>query len=385
METPRVLIADDQVHVLDALQLLLKNEGFMSEAVTSPSAVVQAVRDRSFDVLLLDLNYTRDTTSGVEGLDLLARIRELDSALPVVLMTAWGSIDIAIEAMKGGGRDFVQKPWDNEKLLGSLRRYVEEGRVLREKRREIREARDVQQRLLPAGLTGLPGYDIQAYWKPVHEVGGDYFDAIRVGGASVGICIADVAGKGLPAALLMSNMQASVRAFAQRTTSPAEMCRELNRVALENAKAARFTTLFYAVLDSDGGSLRYTNAGHVPPIVLRRDGTIHRLSDGGTVLGIFRDADYEETQVRFDPGDRLVLITDGITEARNGQDEEFGEERLLRLVQEHRELSAGSLQRVLLDELESFAAGPLQDDATLMIVSRTQETRGEHKKLASGL
>jgi len=303
----------------------------------------------------------------------------------VVVMTAWGTVDVAVEAMRRGARDFVQKPWDNEKLLGSLRRYVEEGRVLREKRREIREARDVQQRLLPAGLNGLPGYDIQAYWKPVHEVGGDYFDAIRIGGASVGICIADVAGKGLPAALLMSNMQASVRAFAQRTTSPAEMCRELNRVALENAKAARFTTLFYAVLDSDSRSLRYTNAGHVPPIVLRRDGTIHRLSDGGTVLGIFRDADYEETQVRFDPGDRLVLITDGITEARNGQDEEFGEERLLRLVQEHRELSAGSLQRVLLDELEFFAAGPLQDDATLMIVSKTLETRGEHKRLASGL
>src|SRR5215831_8853905 len=117
METPRVLIADDQAHVLDALQLLLKNEGFMSETVTSPSAVVQAVRDRSFDVLLLDLNYTRDTTSGVEGLDLLARIRELDSALPVVLMTAWGNIDLAIEAMKGGGRDLWRKRGEKKKWL----------------------------------------------------------------------------------------------------------------------------------------------------------------------------------------------------------------------------------------------------------------------------
>src|SRR4030095_14042022 len=99
--------------------------------------------------LLLDLNYARDTTSGVEGLELLSRIRELDSSLPVVLMTAWGSIELAVEAMQGGGRDFVQKPWDNDKLLGSLRKQIEEGRVLREKKREVEEAREIQRRLVP--------------------------------------------------------------------------------------------------------------------------------------------------------------------------------------------------------------------------------------------
>src|SRR5258706_1528551 len=146
MESPRILIADDQAHVREALALLLKNEGFVSETVSSPTAVVDAVRDRNFDVLLLDMNYARDTTSGGEGLELLSRIRELDSALPVVLMTAWGSIELAVEAMQGGGRDFVQKPWDNEKLLISLRRHIEEGRVLREKQREMQEARNIQRR-----------------------------------------------------------------------------------------------------------------------------------------------------------------------------------------------------------------------------------------------
>src|SRR5258706_12851838 len=140
MESPRILIADDQAHVREALALLLKNEGFVSEAVNSPAAVVKAVRERNFDILLLDLNYARDTTSGDEGLELLSRIRELDSSLPVVLMTAWASIELAVEAMQGGGRDFVQKPWDNDKLLGSLRRQIEEGRVLREKKREVEEA-----------------------------------------------------------------------------------------------------------------------------------------------------------------------------------------------------------------------------------------------------
>src|SRR5262245_45322800 len=233
METPRVLIADDQPHVLEALQLLLKNEGFLSETVNSPGAVVEAVQDRNFDVLLLDLNYARDTTSGAEGLQLLSRIRQLDNALPVVLMTAWGSIELAVEAMQSGGRDFVQKPWDNEKLLLSLRRHIEEGRILREKKREITEAREIQRRLLPAEMPKLTGCDIHAFWQPAQEVGGDYFDAIRLTGSTAALCIADVAGKGLPAALLMSNMQASVRGLAQITARPAEMCRQLNRVALE--------------------------------------------------------------------------------------------------------------------------------------------------------
>src|SRR5947207_13897046 len=177
---PRVLIAVDQAHVREALQLLLKNEGFDSEAVSSPRAVMEAVQDRSFDILLLDLNYARDTTSGSEGLELLSRIRELDSSLPVVLMTAWASIELAVEAMQGGSRDFVQKPWDNEKLLGSLRRQIEEGRLSRQKKQELHDARDIQRRLLPSQLPELSACDVQAFWKPLNEVGGDYFDVIRL-------------------------------------------------------------------------------------------------------------------------------------------------------------------------------------------------------------
>src|SRR6266853_1492558 len=160
MESPRILLADDHAHVRDALQLLLKNEGFIPETVSSPAAVIEAVQGRSFDVLLLDMNYSRDTTSGAEGLALLSRIRDVDSTLPVVLMTAMGNVDLAVSAMQNGGRDFVQKPWDNEKLLESLHRQIEEGRLLRRKKEELRksellmqeihEAREIQQRLLPA-------------------------------------------------------------------------------------------------------------------------------------------------------------------------------------------------------------------------------------------
>ena len=369
MESPRILIADDQPHVLDALRLLLKSEGFVPEAVSSPAAVIQAVQDRHFDALLLDLNYARDTTSGGEGLKLLSHIRELDNSLPVVLMTAWGSIELAVEAMQAGGQDFVQKPWDNEKLLNSLRRQIEKGQALREKKREIEEAREIQHRLLPVDLPETCGFDVQVFWKPAMEVGGDYFDAISLSNSTAALCIGDVAGKGLPAALLMSNMQASVRGLAPRTSSPAAMCRELNRLALKNTRSERLTTFFYGILDSAHGLLRYCNAGHVPPFLIRENGTVERLSEGGIVLGVVSDKNYEEVETTVGANDRLVLLTDGITEATNALGEEFGDARIIEILGRCRNLTASELQRELLQAVDSFAAEGLRDDATLVTVS----------------
>src|SRR5262249_31441610 len=142
---------------------------------------------------------------------------EFDNALPVIFMTAWGSIELAVEAMQDGGRDFVLKPWDNVKLLGSLRRQIEEGRLLRENKKEIEEAREIQRRLLPTEMPKFSNCEVRAFWKPAREVGGDYFDAIRLTDSVAAFCIADVAGKGLPAALLMSHLQASVRGLAHST------------------------------------------------------------------------------------------------------------------------------------------------------------------------
>jgi len=135
ISTPRVLIADDQADVLEALRLLLKGEGYQIEAVTSPAAILGALDTREFDVILMDLNYARDTTSGQEGLDLLNRINSIDSTLPVIVMTAWGSIELAVEAMRRGARDFVQKPWENARLLSILRTQIELGKSLRNEQR----------------------------------------------------------------------------------------------------------------------------------------------------------------------------------------------------------------------------------------------------------
>lgn len=135
MNFSKVLVADDQPHILEALRLLLKSEGFQIETATSPAGVLSAINARDFDALLMDLNYARDTTSGQEGLDLLSRLHAVDSTLPIVVMTAWGSVELVVEAMRRGARDFVQKPWENERLISILRNQIELGQALRKGQR----------------------------------------------------------------------------------------------------------------------------------------------------------------------------------------------------------------------------------------------------------
>ena len=370
---PRILIADDQPDLLDALRLLLKGEGIEFEAVTSPDAALSSLRARPFDLVLMDLNYTGDTTSGREGIDLLARVQAFDALLPVIVMTGWGSVDLAVESMRRGVRDFVQKPWDNAHLLATLRQEIAGGRARRRldaaERRELSEALKIQQRLLPQQVAQIDGWELSVSWQPASGVGGDCFDTIRFGEARMALSIADVVGKGVPAALLMSNLQAAVRAFASEAAEPQALCQQVNRILCGNIAEGRFISFFYCVLDAGCGHLTYSNAGHYLPIVVRGDGHVDRLGAGGPVLGVLPDAEYEQAQVAVGGGDRIVLFTDGLTEARNDADEEFGDDRLVAEAVRHRACSAPALQARLAGAVSSFAAGRLQDDATLMVLA----------------
>jgi phosphoserine phosphatase RsbU/P len=375
-ESPRILIADDQPDLIDALRLLLKGQGIETDGVTSPDAAIAALETRPFDLLLMDLNYTGDTTSGREGIDLLSRVQALDHLLPVVVMTGWGNVDIAVEAMRRGVRDFVQKPWDNAHLLATLRSEIEEGRARRRRdasdRRELAEALKIQQRLLPQQVPQIEGCELAASWQPASGVGGDCFDALRFGETRLALSIADVVGKGIPAALLMSNLQAAVRAFASDAVEPRDLCQQVNRILCGNIAEGRFISFFYCLVDAAAGTLVYTNAGHYFPMLVRADGTFTRLDTGGPVLGVLQDADYQQAHVALTPGDRLVLFTDGLTEARSPAGEEFGEERLLTAALENRGCSAPSLQARLADAVASFTEGRLQDDATLIVLGVDQ-------------
>ncbi len=328
----RVLVADDQPDILEALRWLLGGEGYEAEFVDSTEAILARLRASSFDLLLMDLNYSRDTTSGREGLALIPRVREQDPALPIVVMTGWGSVDTAVAAMRLGAKSFVQKPWDDAALREIVGREIVDGRAARrhdrKQHREREEARLIQRALLPAALPQTDAVKIAASWQPADGMGGDCFDVIACR-TLVGIVIADVAGKGLPAALLMSNLQAAVRAFAQDGAAPATLCGNVNRLLCRHMVSGRFVTFCFTWIDPERRTITYANAGHNPPLLLRGNGGVERLTEGGVVMGVFADAAFAQAELPWSPGDRLVFFTDGITEAANADGEEFGEERLV--------------------------------------------------------
>jgi phosphoserine phosphatase RsbU/P len=371
--SPRVLIAEDQPEVIEAIRLVLKQEGIHCEAVTSPEAALAALSSQEFDLVLMDLNYTRDTTSGSEGLELLNRLQQENSSVPIIVMTAWGSVEVAVEAMRRGACDFIQKPWDNWRLLGLVRNQLERGqqvvRAEAEHDREMREAGDIQKRLLPRHITQIPGLDISADWKPARVLGGDYFDILRFADGSVGLCIADVEGKGVPAALVMSNLQSAVKAFATPAIEPEQLCRRLNTIFCEDVQTERFISLCYARLEPANRRLTFTNAGHCPPLLMRANGQTEKLERGGAVLGRLPGWKYEQGEVTLGANDVLVLFTDGVTEAENSEQQEFGEERLTACVRSCGEMTAAGLQRELLAQVAKHCGNRFHDDATLMIVA----------------
>jgi sigma-B regulation protein RsbU (phosphoserine phosphatase) len=370
--------------VLIALHLLLRNAGYQIEAATSPAEVLEAIKRSNFDLVLMDLNYARDTTSGQEGLDLITNIRSLDSALPIVVLTAWASVEVAVEAMHRGGLDFVQKPWDNSQLLKSLKTQIEIGRKKRERRRldaenrsandklrlELEESKEIQAALMPTALPQVDGFDIAYAWQPARTVGGDYFDVMRFNERHTALCIADVAGKGMPAALMMSNMQAVLKSFASEVEAPERVCAQVNSVMCDNIVSHRFITCFYGLLDTQFRRLAYTNAGHCPPMLMR-DGACLRLKEGGPVLGVFPVRRYLQADVQLRSGDCLVLFTDGVTEARNPSGREFGEDRLENLLSQlvnGSHLRAAGLRDRIMAAVSEFSEGEVSDDATLMVV-----------------
>jgi sigma-B regulation protein RsbU (phosphoserine phosphatase) len=373
MSTPRILVADDQTDILQALRLLLTDAGFETDLVSSVDGVLDLMHRQPYDLVLMDLNYTRDTTSGREGLDLLDRVRAKDGVVPIVVMTGWGSIDTAVEAMRRGARSFVQKPWDDTTLVEVVKREVEEGMASRRRdakqAREQEEARLIQRTLLPSTMPEMKGCAIAARWTPASGIGGDCYDVLRFADTRVGVSIADVVGKGLPAALLMSNLQAAVRAFATAQVEPHDLCASVNRLLCRNIASGKFVTFCYAVVDTVRHVISYANAGHFPPVLVHRNGEVERLATTGLVLGVSPDWNYSCGQIATGSGDRLVCFTDGITEALSPDGDEFGDDRLVDLIRATRTASADALATILADTQAAWTGGAAQDDATLIVVA----------------
>jgi sigma-B regulation protein RsbU (phosphoserine phosphatase) len=362
----RVIVCDDQPDVLEALRLLLKGQGCQTVTVDSPGALLRTVRAESFDLILADLNYTRDTTSGVEGLDLLASLEAQGNATPVVVMTAWGSVDLAVEAMRRGACDFIQKPWDNERVMAVVRKQADS---VRKRKSELEIAANVQQKLFPHEVHNLATIDYAGHCVAAREVGGDYYDFLDAGDRTMGFVLGDVSGKGVPAALLMANLQACFRSQEPHALlQPAHVLETVNRHFFDSTTAERFATLFFGIYDDRTRALRYVNCGHVPPFLLRASGDLETLDPGATPIGAFRTWNCHESEVTLRPGDTLLIYSDGVTEAESPSGDDFGEERLMRCLRQGRAMPALSLVHCIVENVTEFSHGSRYDDVTVVAI-----------------
>ena len=252
-----------------------------------------------------------------------------------------------------------------------LQRTLDQGAAqIEQQEEELQRAREIQQALLPKQIPQLPGFEVAAAWRPARAVSGDYFDVFPLGEKRLCICIADVVGKGVSAALLMAHAQAAVRALASESDSPATLCDRVNRLLCENLAAGKFVTFFCGILDSETRVFKYCNAGHPYPIVISH-GQSSTLGHGGAVLGVFPSWTYEDGAIRLESEDRLLLFTDGITEAEGADDQEFGEANIAAFAQSNRRKSAKELTDGLLSRVSSYCDGSFRDDATLVVVAAT--------------
>ena len=250
-----------------------------------------------------------------------------------------------------------------------LEHSVESGAArLEMQEQELQRAREIQQSLLPSAIPQIPGFEVAGAWQPASTVSGDYYDVLRLGGHRLGICIADVVGKGVSAALLMANVQAAVRAFASDAESPAQVCRKVNRLLCENIARGKFVTFLYGILDGDAHTFRYCNAGHLYPILVA-GGSSRMLDEGGAVLGVFPEWVYENSMVELKAGDRLLLFTDGITEAEDADKREFEEASIAAFAEANSTLGANDLTVRLLAQVTAFCGAQFRDDATILVIA----------------
>jgi phosphoserine phosphatase RsbU/P len=252
-------------------------------------------------------------------------------------------------------------------------RLYEEEQALHEVQEELRFARKIQVGLLPSKAPEIPRYQVAGASHPAREVGGDYFDTIDMGDDRWALCLGDVSGKGLPASLLMANLQATLRAQAASEEPVRECVSRANRMLHRSTEPERFATLIYAVLDAEANRICYCNAGHEPPLHFSMSGEVQRLTVGGMLVGFMEDATYEDECADIAAGDFIVAYSDGVTDAENTKEEQFGEERLLEVLQSAADLNPKEMLACLMEAVEAHAGEAAQfDDVTVVILKRME-------------
>ncbi|MCY4109819.1 MAG: SpoIIE family protein phosphatase [Chloroflexi bacterium] len=333
---------------------------------------------QDIDLVLSDINMPK-----MDGLTLLQQIPKVDPDIRSVIISAYGDMKNIRTAMNRGAFDFVTKPIDFDDLKVTIDRTLRnltewrEALASRDKlvalQNELDVASKMQQSILPTELPGTDEYKVAASMQPARAIGGDFFDFVHLDGGRIGIAVADVSDKGVPAALFMMSSRTLLKGAAIGGTGPGEVLYEVNNLLEEENESAMFVTVLYAEYNPATGELSYANGGHNAPVIFHEDGssTVLPLTDG-VALGLMPGLDYRQETVKLSPSDTLVLYTDGVTEAMNTDFEEFGLERLRRMFVESMPGDAETINDAIFKAVADFAGdAPQSDDITCLTLCRT--------------
>jgi serine phosphatase RsbU (regulator of sigma subunit) len=397
----RILVVDDQEANVRLLEGMLRIAGYTSiESTMDPFKVCELHRKNRYSLILLDLQMP-----GMDGFQVMEGLKEIeeDGYLPVLVITAQPAHKL--RALEAGAKDFVSKPFDLAELRARVHNILEVrllhletknySKVLEDTVRELEASREVirlktleerkkseqelalaqetQESLLPRSLPQFENFRIHAFNNPTRYVGGDFYDFLQLSsGEWVGV-LADVSGKGMSAALLSSMVLGALSMEFHSRTQPQEVLNRVNRLLCEKSLPYQFVTLFLFLLSPQGMG-QFISAGHTPAYLFRSaTGKIEELSSNANVLGLFDDASYESRAFRLEKGDILVVYSDGLTDARNPQDEMFGEQRLLRIIRQEAPSGSQALEQRFLTAIEEFTQGmPQTDDITFVVVENRQ-------------
>ncbi len=333
--------------------------------------------NESVDLVLSDINMPR-----MDGLTLLEKIPEVNDDLRAVVISAYGDIKNIRAAMNRGAFDFVTKPIDFKDLRTTINRGLQQLTDWREAEKargklvslqsELTVAHNMQQSVLPKSFPKTADYELYGIMVPARNVGGDFYDFFPLEDGKIGLAIGDVSDKGVPAALFMMASRTTLKGAAIGTENPGDALKVVNEQLEDGNTANMFVTLFYTVYNPATGVLNYSNGGHNPPLILRPDGTSELLDgDTGIALGIMAGMQFESQTVTLQPGQFLFLYTDGVSEATNPEEEEFGLERLRRLFAESPPGNSKEASQLVLKAVREFArTHPQSDDITCAVLHR---------------
>lgn len=384
----KILSVDDELDLEVLLtqyfrRQIRKGEYEFAFAHNGLEALQKLLETPDFDIILSDINMPE-----MDGLTLLAKINELKNpAMKCIMVSAYGDMDNIRSAMNKGAFDFATKPIDLDDLARTIEKAIEQIRYIRESQKEHNQlesikndlaiAGEIQQTILPRTFPPFPellGFmDIYASMTPAKDVGGDFYDFFQIDDERIGLVIADVSGKGVPASLFMAVSRTLLRATALRGGPSAECLTYANKLLCKESLDSMFVTVFYGIYNYKTGTMDYTNAGHNPPYILRKDHRVEALPVASNfVVGVFDDFTFESDTVELAAGDTLIMYTDGVTEAFNDRREQFSESRLQYVLENLQEKSnAKEIIANISHQVKLFSGEyPQSDDITLLSLQR---------------